>query len=145
MRLLRVSTNTNKVITSLNNNVLKLYTKVAMEPVKFNKKPFTEIYPNLNVPKIMDDVGSSMQVCFHDRPYKIYYIANEFHPDPKLIYMRHWIDARKEEIKGLCIMEYIDYEQINFAKHKSKTKMDELDLDFMFILCESLNSTLKHF
>lgn len=145
MRILRVSTNANTVITSINNNVLKLYAKVAMEPIKYNKKPFIEIHPNNNIPKVMDEIGNAMQVSFHQRPYKIYYLANEFHPEPKLIYMRNWVDARKETVKALCIMDYIDYEQINFSKHRSKNKMDGLDLDFMFMLCESLSPDLKYF
>lgn len=145
MRLIRVSTNANVVINSLNSNVLKLYTKVAMEPLKYNKRPFNEIHPNQDVPKIMDDIGNSMQICFNQRPYKIYYTAKEFHPDPKLIYIRHWVDARNKTVKGLCLMEYISYEQLNFCKNRIKNKMDGLDLDFMFMLCESLNPDLKHY
>lgn len=138
MRLIRVSTNANTTIHSINNNVLKLYTKVAMEPLKYNKKPLIEIHPNINISNTMNNIDNSMRICFNRRPYKIYYIANEFHPTPKLVYMKHWIDTRREEVKGLCIMEYIDYEQINFCKYRTKNKMDALDLDFMFMLCNSL-------
>ncbi len=136
MRLIRVSSNTNTVIRTWNENTLKFYNNIQTSNSLYNVKPSIEIMDTYNLPTKLDDITNSLQISCNNRPYKIYYLTHEMHVSPSLLFMRHWVDFSEKKIKALCMIDRIAPEQIRYCSNKRNKKMDYEELKFMFILCD---------
>jgi len=136
MRLIRVSTNTNTVIRSWNENALKFYNNTKVSKNLYNIKPSIEIMDTYNLSSKLDDITNSLQISCNNRPYKIYYLTHEIHVSPSIMFIRNWVDFSEKNIKALCMIDHIAPEQIRYCLNKRSKSMCYEELKFMFILCD---------
>ncbi len=136
MRLIRVSTNTNTVIRSWNENALNFYSNIKLTKNMYNVKPNIEIMDKINFPVKLDDISNSLQISCNNQPYTVYYLINEMHVSPSLFFMRHWVDFSDKKINALCMIDHIAPEQLRYCLNKRSKSMDYEELKFMFILCD---------
>lgn len=136
MRLIRVSTNANTVIRSLNENTLKFYNSVKLTKNMYNTKPSIEVMDKYNLPAKLDDISNSLQISCNNQPYTIYYLMHEMHVSPSLMFMKHWVDFSGKEAKALCMIDNIAPEQLRYCSNRRSKSMDYEELKFMFILCD---------
>jgi hypothetical protein len=135
MRLVRVCNNIGNVIRSYNEHTLSFYNRVNTSKFLYNTKPSYEINDNKNIAQKMDDIDNSLQITCNKRPYTLYFLMHELHHDPTSLYIRHWVDFKNNEVRALCIMDQIDYSQINWCNRHRRRPMIIEELNFMFILC----------
>jgi len=145
MRLIRVSHNANTIIRTYNNEALKFYNGVMTSKDLYNTRPANEIDDNLNISQKLDAIGNSLQIACNKRPYTLYYLMNELHHEPKMIYITHWADFRNKEVKALCIIDNITKYQERYCQKYRNKKMIIEELNFMFYLCDAQHTNKQLF